>query len=69
MDFDREQWALVLKDAGIKYMVFTTKHHDGFCMYDSDYTDFNIAKAGPFTAPNNWDFTTVWNEVNPPTLR
>ena len=48
VDFNPGQWAEVLKDAGIKYMVFSTKHHDGFCMYDSDYTDFSIAKAGPF---------------------
>ena len=42
--FDPEQWAGIMQDAGMKYMVFTTKHHDGFCMYDSKYTDFSIAK-------------------------
>lgn len=47
MDFAPEQWAHVMKDAGMKYMIFTTKHHDGFCMFDSDYTDFTIAD-GPF---------------------
>ncbi len=36
-----------MEDAGMKYMIFTTKHHDGFCMFDSRYTDFSIAK-GPF---------------------
>ena len=41
--FNPEQWAEVMKDAGMKYMVFTTKHHDGFCMFDSRYTDFSIA--------------------------
>ena len=46
-DFNPEQWADVFARAGMKYMIFTTKHHDGFCMYDSDYTDFTIAK-GPF---------------------
>lgn len=45
--FNPERWAEVMKDAGMKYMVFTTKHHDGFCMFDSKYTDFSIAK-GPF---------------------
>lgn len=45
--FDPKQWADVMKDAGMRYMIFTTKHHDGFCMYDSKYTDFSIAK-GPF---------------------
>lgn len=41
--FDPQQWASVLNDAGMKYMIFTTKHHDGFCMFDSKYTDFSIA--------------------------
>lgn len=41
--FDPQRWASDMKDAGMKYMVFTTKHHDGFCMYDSKYTDFSIA--------------------------
>lgn len=45
--FDPEQWADIMEDAGMKYMIFTTKHHDGFCMYDSKYTDYSIAK-GPF---------------------
>ena len=48
VDFNPEQWAQVFKDAGMKYMIFTTKHHDGFCLFDSRYTDFSIAKAGPF---------------------
>ena len=38
-----EQWASVMKDAGMKYMIFTTKHHDGFCMFDSKMTNFSIA--------------------------
>mgnify|MGYP002624072141 CR=1 FL=1 len=46
--FDPSQWASVFADAGMKYMVFTTKHHDGFCLFDSQYTDFSLAKAGPF---------------------
>lgn len=45
--FNPEQWADIMEDAGMKYMIFTTKHHDGFCMYDSKYTDYSIAK-GPF---------------------
>lgn len=42
--FDPKQWASACKDAGMKYMIFTTKHHDGFCMFDSQETDFTIAK-------------------------
>ncbi len=45
--FNPEQWAKAGKDAGMKYLVFTTKHHDGFCMFDTKETDFSIAK-GPF---------------------
>lgn len=48
VQFDPQQWADVMQDAGMKYMIFTTKHHDGFCMFDSRYTDFSIAK-GPFS--------------------
>lgn len=49
VDFNPEQWASVFSDAGMKYMIFTTKHHDGFCMFDTQYTDFSIAK-GPFSS-------------------
>ena len=45
--FDPEQWAKAGKDAGMKYMVFTTKHHDGFAMFDTKQSEFSIAK-GPF---------------------
>lgn len=45
--FNPERWADISKKAGMRYLVFTTKHHDGFCMFDTKQTDFNIAK-GPF---------------------
>lgn len=40
--FDAEAWARMAKVAGVKYVVFTTKHHSGFCMFDTETTDFNI---------------------------
>lgn len=40
--FEPDAWADLAKSAGMKYMVFTTKHHDGFCMWDTDQTDYNI---------------------------
>lgn len=46
-DFDPDQWASVMDKAGMKYAIFTTKHHDGFNMFDTKETDFSIAK-GPF---------------------
>ena len=45
--FNPTEWAAIMKDAGFKYLIFTTKHHDGFCMFDSKYTDYSIAK-GPY---------------------
>ena len=40
--YDPEEWVLLAKKAGMKYICFTTKHHDGFCMWDTKYTDYNI---------------------------
>lgn len=40
--FDAKKWAREAKMAGMKYVVFTTKHHNGFCMFDTKTTDFNI---------------------------
>jgi alpha-L-fucosidase len=49
-NFNPEKWAAAAKDAGMKYVVFTTKHHDGFCMFDTKYTDYKITdKAVPFS--------------------
>lgn len=45
--FDPDQWAAAAEKAGMKYLVFTTKHHDGFAMFDTKYSDYSIAK-GPF---------------------
>jgi len=47
--FDPGKWAEAAKDAGMRYVVFTTKHHDGFCMFDTKYTDYKITDEGcPF---------------------
>lgn len=42
VNFDPAAWAKTGKQAGMKYLVFTTKHHDGFCMFDTKQTDFSI---------------------------
>jgi len=48
--FNPEKWAQAAKEAGMKYMIFTTKHHDGFCMFDTKYTDYKITdKDCPFS--------------------
>lgn len=45
--FDPENWAKLAKLAGMRYVMFTTKHHNGFCMYDTKTTDYNIMNT-PF---------------------
>ena len=47
VNFDPDSWAKAGKDAGMRYVVFTTKHHDGFCMFDTKETDFKIS-SGPY---------------------
>ena len=46
--FNAEEWVKIAKDAGQKYIVITSKHHDGFAMFDSKASDWNIVKATPF---------------------
>lgn len=45
--FDAKKWVKIAKSAGMKYLVFTTKHHDGFCMFDTKMTDYKITNS-PF---------------------
>ncbi|MHC1766263.1 MAG: alpha-L-fucosidase [Verrucomicrobiia bacterium] len=45
--FDADAWVKAARDAGMKYIVLTTKHHDGFCLWDTKQTDFNIMRS-PF---------------------
>ena len=40
--FDADHWAQIASDAGVQYVVLTTKHHDGFCLWDTRQTDYNI---------------------------
>lgn len=45
--FDADAWVTLAKDAGMKYIVITSKHHDGFCLFDSKYTEFDVIST-PF---------------------
>ncbi|HLJ55264.1 MAG TPA: alpha-L-fucosidase [Chthonomonadaceae bacterium] len=46
--FDARQWVKMAKDSGIRYITITSKHHDGFCMFHSKLTDYNIVDRAPF---------------------
>jgi len=46
--FDADKWILDAKKAGMNYFIITAKHHDGFAMYDSKVSDFNIIEQTPF---------------------
>jgi alpha-L-fucosidase len=46
--FNADEWAKIAKDAGMKYMIITSKHHDGFAMYDSPSSDYNIVRRTPW---------------------
>jgi len=49
--FKPEKWVQAAKNAGMKYVVFTTKHHDGFCMFDTKQTDYKITSSKtPFSS-------------------
>ena len=45
--FDAREWARTAKAAGMKYAVLTTRHHEGFCLFDTQYTDYKITNT-PF---------------------
>ena len=49
--FDPEKWAGMFKSSGAKYMIYSSKHHDGFCLFDTKYTDFKVTdKSCPFSS-------------------
>ena len=46
--FNADEWVRIAKNAGMKYICFTSRHHDGFSMFDTKQSDYNIVKATPF---------------------
>jgi alpha-L-fucosidase len=48
IDFDAEAWVTMAKKAGMKYITITSRHHDGFSMFDSKATDYDIVEATPY---------------------
>jgi len=47
-EFNADEWVRIAKETGMRYLVVTAKHHDGFAMWDSHVTDYNVVKATPF---------------------
>jgi len=48
VEFDPKEWARIAKESGFKYLVITAKHHDGFCLFDSSLTNYNVVSSTPF---------------------
>jgi alpha-L-fucosidase len=46
--YDPDAWVRLAKEAGMKYIVITSKHHDGFCLFETKATNFNAARATPY---------------------
>lgn len=55
VDYDPDEWARLAKEAGMKYAVITTKHHDGFCLWDTELTDFKVTNT-----PYGKDVIEMW---------
>lgn len=56
--YDPRQWAKVAREAGMKYVVLTSKHHEGFCLWDSTYTDYKVTNT-----PNGKDLLKPFVEA------
>jgi alpha-L-fucosidase len=48
VDFDADSWARLAHDAGMRYLIITAKHHDGFCMFNTRMTKYNVVHATPW---------------------
>ena len=48
VEFDAAEWAQLAQEAGMQYMVITSKHHDGFSIFDSDISDYDIVDSSPY---------------------
>lgn len=47
-DFNAKEWVSAIKDSGARYVCFTTRHHDGFSMFKTEESDYNIVDGTPF---------------------
>lgn len=58
VDYNPSEWAELARDAGMQYSVIVTKHHDGFCLFDSKLTDFKVTNT-----PYGRDLIKSWVEA------
>ena len=70
--FEADAWAALAKEAGMKYAVLTTRHHDGFCLFDSQVSDFTSRQDGapsatssPSTSPRSEKRASRWGSTTP----
>lgn len=61
-DFNAAKWASMAREMGAKYLILTTKHHDGFCLWPSEYTDYSIANT-PFKRDIVGELVKAYNEA------
>jgi len=61
--FDAKEWVKIAKDAGMKYIVITSKHHDGFSLWDSKVSDYDIIDASPYKRDILMELTNAANEA------
>ena len=62
-EFDAKKIAQLAKDGGMKYIIITSKHHDGFAMFDSKANDFNIVDATPFARDPMKELSAACHEL------
>lgn len=69
VDFDAKEWVRIAKEGGIKYVVFTSKHHDGFCKWGSALTDWDIMDQTVFKRDivaeleKHWYHWMIWGRL------
>lgn len=62
--FNAKEWVDLARKSGLKYIVITTKHHDGFCLWDSKVTDYDIMDFSPFKRDILNELATACKEAN-----
>ena len=65
IDFDAEAWVRLAQEAGMRYIIFTAKHHDGFCMFDAPGTDYKITRS-PFGKDICWELSQACAKAGMP---